>query len=64
VLFPDEFHPELTALIAIMARSTIRITRPRVDRHDFPAEFDDVDIAILKWIAAESRPLGRQHRLS
>ena len=40
-------------LIAVIARSQIVVARP--PRRRLPAGFDDVDIAILNWIAAEGR---------
>jgi hypothetical protein len=44
-------------------RSPIRVTAQRAIRPDLPAGFDDVDVAILEWIAAESLPARRRHPL-
>jgi len=52
----DEFHPEISAIVALIASSPIRVAKPHAARHNLPAKYDDVDIAILEWIAAESRP--------
>ena len=44
----------LHALMATIARSPIVVRRPAVP---LPAGFDEVDVAILNWIAAEARQL-------
>lgn len=44
------------ALIAAIARSPIVVARPAPS---FPAGFDATDVAILEWIAAEARRIGR-----
>ena len=44
------------ALAAVIAHSQIVVTAPA---RQYPAGFDDVDIAVLDWIAAEGRRLGR-----
>lgn len=53
----------LAALRALIARSQIFVPQPLracvVQSHPLPAEFEDVDIAILEWIAAEGRRLRR-----
>jgi len=49
-------------LAAVIARSQIVVAAqaaPAVPARSFPAGFDDVDIAVLDWIAAEGRRLGR-----
>jgi len=50
----------LEALAAAIARSPIVVKRraPRL-----PAGFDEADVVILEWIAAEARRLGRGLRL-
>ncbi len=48
--------PDLDTLVAVVAHSEIVLAKP-VKR--LPAGFDEVDIAILDWIAAESRRFGR-----
>jgi hypothetical protein len=46
----------LEILIAAIARSPIVVAQPAAR---FPAGFDEVDVAILDWIAAEGRRIGR-----
>lgn len=48
------------ALAAVIARSQIVVAAAATPAPRFPAGFDDVDIAILEWIAAEGRQLGRR----
>lgn len=48
----DQDQPTLEALIAAIAQSPIVVARPAPS---LPAGFDDVDVAILNWIAAEAR---------
>jgi hypothetical protein len=54
--------PDLETLAAVIARSQIVFTcisaRPALRRR-LPAGFDEVDVAILDWIAAEGRHAGR-----
>ena len=52
----DQSRPGVSIIAAVVARSPIRV-RQRAIRPDLPAGFDVVDIAILEWIAAESRPV-------
>jgi hypothetical protein len=50
-------RPDLATLTAVIAHSQIVAGRSfRIRR--LPAEFDDVDVAILDWIAAEGRRAG------
>ena len=51
-------HPDLDALAAVIAHSQI-VVRPGASPRRLPAEFDDVDISILDWIAGEGRRVGR-----
>jgi hypothetical protein len=51
----DQDRPTLEALLAAVSYSPIVVTRP-VAR--LPAGYDDVDVAILDWIAAEGRRFG------
>jgi hypothetical protein len=46
-------YTDLDTLSAVIARSQIVAARPPCRR--LPAGFDEVDIAILNWIAAEGR---------
>ncbi len=50
---PKMQYTGVETLIAVIARSQIVVARP--PRCRLPAGFDDVDIAILNWIAAEGR---------
>jgi hypothetical protein len=43
--------PDITSLTAAIAHSQIVVTSAAAER--FPAGFDDQDVAILQWIAAE-----------
>jgi hypothetical protein len=56
------FHT-LAAMLALVARSQIVVAKTTgqgaTKFRPLPAGFDDVDIAILEWIAAEGRRLGR-----
>jgi hypothetical protein len=53
----DWHHATLQALTTTIARSQIVVRRPAAL---LPAGFDEVDVAILNWIAAEARQL-RSH---
>ena len=50
----------LETLTAAIARSPIVVKR-RPTR--LPVGFDEVDVAVLEWIAAEARRVGRGFRL-
>ena len=52
----DQDRPTVETLIAMIARSPIVIACPA---SRFPAGYAEVDIAILEWIAAEGRRIGR-----
>lgn len=52
-------YPDLEMLAAVIAHSQIVVERAGRTR-PLPAGFDDVDIAILDWIAAEGRRAGRR----
>jgi hypothetical protein len=43
----------------VIAHSQIVVEQPRRPAPRLPAGFDDVDLAVLDWIAAEGRRLGR-----
>ncbi len=61
---PGKFglRPSLEAIAAAIAHSQILVprlsTRPAVRRR-LPEGFEDADLAILDWIAAEGRRAGR-----
>ena len=50
----------LAVVMALIAHSQIVVAAPKgvAKCHSLPAGFDDVDIAMLEWIAAEGRRLG------
>jgi hypothetical protein len=53
------YYPDIATLAAMIAHSQIVVREPpRVEFENLPAGFDDVDIFILDWIAAEARRTG------
>jgi hypothetical protein len=48
----DQDQPTVEMLVAAIARSPIVVARPPLR---LPAGFEDIDVAILDWIAAEAR---------
>ena len=48
-------RPDVDTLAAVIAHSQIVVAAPR---ERLPAGFDEVDIAILDWIVAETRCAG------
>jgi hypothetical protein len=52
----NQAHATVAALTALIACSPIVASRPTAS---LPAGFEDVDAAILAWIAAEARRLCR-----
>lgn len=61
----SDFGTYLGTLVATIAHSQIvvaasgRDSRLVAERRSLPAGFDDVDVAVLEWIAAEGRRVGR-----
>lgn len=53
-----EYRPDLGTIAAVIARSPIIVAQPPVPVRGLPAGFDQVDAAILDWIAAEGRRIG------
>jgi len=53
---------DLETLVAVIARSAI-VVASRSVRAPLPGNFDEVDIAILDWIAQEGRRASRGIRL-
>jgi hypothetical protein len=51
-------RPDVETLAAVIAHSQIVVA---ATGKRLPAGFDEVDIAILDWIVAESRHLGRSY---
>jgi hypothetical protein len=50
---------DLETLAAVIARSQIIVAAPA---KRLPTGYDDVDVAILEWIAAEGRRAGCSYR--
>jgi hypothetical protein len=55
----DLDYPTVETLAAVIAHSQIVMAQPQRSAPRLPAGFDDVDVAVLDWIAAEGRRLGR-----
>jgi hypothetical protein len=55
---PSYRRPDVEALTTAIARSPIVVAHAVVRRR-LPAGFDAIDAAILGWIAAEARRVGR-----
>jgi hypothetical protein len=55
----DHIGPNLETLTAVIARSQIVVSAPAAPARRLPAGFDDTDVAVLDWIVAEGRRLGR-----
>jgi hypothetical protein len=55
----DQHYPNVETLAVVIAHSQIVVEQPRRPAPRLPAGFDDVDLAVLDWIAAEGRRLGR-----
>jgi hypothetical protein len=53
-------HPDVETLAAVIARSPILVQPQALDSRRFPPGFDEMDIAVLEWIAAEARRAGRR----
>ena len=56
---PRMQYTNLETLAAVIAHSQI-VVAEQAPRRRLPAGFDDVDVAILDWIAAEGRRAGRR----
>jgi hypothetical protein len=52
-------YPGLDTLAAVIAHSQIVVAEGARSARHLPAGFDDVDVAILEWIASEERRVGR-----
>jgi hypothetical protein len=53
-------NADLETLAMVIARSQIVVADPAL-RQLLPAGFDEVDVVILDWIAAEGRRAGRRY---
>ena len=54
----DRPFTDLTELVAAIARSAITVAAPfvvRGARRALPPGYDEIDLAVLEWIAAEGR---------
>jgi hypothetical protein len=51
--------PTIERISAVIAHSQIAAAPPRRAVSSLPGEFDYADVAVLDWIAAEGRRLGR-----
>jgi hypothetical protein len=60
-MLANDDRPDVETLAAVIARSQILVAAPvkALSVKDLPAGYDDVDVAILDWIAAEGRRAGR-----
>ena len=60
--YPDFQRPDVELLAAVIACSEIVVARllaQPTPRRRLPTGFEDVDVAILDWIAREGRRVGR-----
>ena len=53
--------PDLDTLADVISRSQIKVPATGTNETGLPAGFDEADIAILEWIAAEGRRSGHSH---
>jgi hypothetical protein len=53
-------RPDVATLAVVIARSQIIVAQAS---ERLPAGYDDVDVAILEWIAAEGRRAARSYLL-
>jgi len=58
-LLVDQDRLTLETLAGVIAHSQIVVAEPAKSTASFPAGFDEGDVAILDWIAAEGRRVGR-----
>jgi hypothetical protein len=58
-LSKDQNGFALERLAALIAHSQIVVVQPARPAPRFPVGFDEVDISILDWIAAEGQRVGR-----
>ena len=54
----NQVRPDLSVLSAVIAHSQIVMVLPAGTAQRLPAGFDDADVVILEWIAAEGRLIG------
>jgi hypothetical protein len=58
-LILGSYFPTIEGISAVIAHSQIGVAQPYRAVSSLPAGFDYADIAVLDWIAAEGRFLGR-----
>jgi hypothetical protein len=58
-LLTDQNGTDLETLTAVIARSQIVVHPLAIPARPLPAGFDATDVAVLDWIVAEGRRLGR-----
>ena len=55
----DQNGLALETLVAIIAHSQIVVVQPAKPASRLPAGYDEADISILDWIAAQGQRVGR-----
>jgi hypothetical protein len=53
------YYPDIATLAAMIAHSQIVVPQPPLYLECLPAGYEEIDLAILGWIAAEGRRVGR-----
>jgi len=53
------YYPDIATLAAMIARSQIVVREPPRYLEFFPVGYEEIDVAVLDWIAAEGRRVGR-----
>jgi hypothetical protein len=53
------YYPDIATLAAMISHSQIVVPEPPRYTLCFPAGYEEIDIAILNWIAAEGRRVDR-----
>jgi hypothetical protein len=53
------YYPDIAMLAAMIAHSEIVVPEAPRYLERFPAGYEEIDIAILDWIAAEGRRVSR-----
>jgi hypothetical protein len=57
---PGNNPPMIERLAAVISHSQILVAQPRGPMPSLPGGFDDLDIALLDWIAGEGRRVSRR----
>jgi hypothetical protein len=53
------YYPDIATLAAMISHSQIVVPEPPRYLDCFPVGYEEIDLAILDWIAAEGRRAGR-----